>query len=645
MTALAGVWHFNGKPDAESRCHRVLRAQQIYGPHGQRGWSDGSIALGRQLYRTVPEDAYDRQPLHSRDGRLTLVADLRLDNREDLSAKLVLHGEAASGICDAALLLEALDQWGEGALDHLVGDFAIALWDSRTRTMLLARDFLGQRPLHYHRGKDFFAFATMPKGLHALPEIPYAPDHQAIGEFLTLMPEDGSRSYFKDICTVAPGHFVRVTPDRIEARRYWEPCRTGLALPSTENFVEGLRHHLNLATRARLRGANGTVGTHLSGGFDSAAVTSTAARLLAPEGGKVVAFTSVPRQGYAAPRGTAYMADEGPLAAATAAMYDNIEHVLISAGHISPLEAIDRDFFIYERPTLNRCNATWWSAIASQARERGLSVMLTGQMGNMTISYAGLELMSELFRSGRMLALWRLGRALISRGRLPWHRTAASTLGPYLPGWLWRAATRLAGRNRGLLTYSAIHPDCLAALDLAVVAKERGLDLDYQPRRDGFETRLWVLGRVDLGNYNKGMLAGWGVDQRDPTADKRLVEYCLGVPMNQYLAAGETRALGRRALSDRLPQAVLNESRKGYQAADWHESLTAARGEIRAELNRLAQCKLAAAALDMARLRSLVDTWPEAGWERDPVASSYRSALLRGISAGHFLRRTSGSNH
>jgi asparagine synthase (glutamine-hydrolysing) len=77
--------------------------------------------------------------------------------------------------------------------------------------------------------------------------------------------------------------------------------------------------------------------------------------------------------------------------------------------------------------------------------------------------------------------------------------------------------------------------------------------------------------RVDLGNYNKGMLAGWGLDWRDPTADRRLVEYCLSVPMEQYLGAGERRWLGRRALSDRLPAAVLDAKDRGYQAVDWHE--------------------------------------------------------------------------
>jgi asparagine synthase (glutamine-hydrolysing) len=134
------------------------------------------------------------------------------------------------------------------------------------------------------------------------------------------------------------------------------------------------------------------------------------------------------------------------------------------------------------------------------------------------------------------------------------------------------------------------------------------------------------------------------VDQRDPTADKRLVEYCLGVPMEAFLSQGVPRALARRALADRLPQSVLDERRKGYQAADWHVGLTAARGAIEEEVSRMTECGPAARTLDIGRLCAMIEDWPASGWERSGISDSYRLALLRGVSAGHFLRRASGGN-
>jgi asparagine synthase (glutamine-hydrolysing) len=619
----------------------MLAAQEIYGPHDGRQWAAGPVAMGRRLFRTLPEDRHDRQPLHGGDGRLTLVADVRLDNRDELEVELGLD---AGQLCDAAILLEALVRWEEAALDRIVGDFAFALWDDRKRRLLLARDFLGQRPLHYHRGDGFFAFATMPKGLHALPEIPYAPDEQAMAEYIALLPPDGTRSFFAGIVPVQAGHVVTVSAEGIAGRRYWNPSPPAPGAKRRTDYAEGLRHHLDLATRSRLRGANGAVGAHLSGGYDSAAVAATAARLLAPEGGKVVAFTAVPREGYDGPCPTNRIADEGPLAAATAALYPNMEHVLIRTGHLSPVEDIDRNYFLFDHPILNLCNLVWAKAINVAARERRLTVVLTGQMGNMSLSYNGLESLPEMLRSGRWAKLARESAMLIARGRLGWRTVLAHTFGPFMPPRLWQGINRLFRRRWDILHYTALRPDRLQALDLPKLAAERALDFSFRPRTGAFGSRLWGLRRTDLGTYYKGMLGGWGIDQRDPTADRRLVEYCLGVPADEFLANGEIRALACRALGDRLPPEVIDERGKGYQAADWHEGFRAARAEFADEIERFAACAPAASTLDIDKLRKLVEDWPETGWHRQDLIASYRLALGRGISAGHFLRKAARSN-
>ncbi len=644
MTALGGCWTYGGQPAPAESCQRILAAQAIYGPHDERQWSDGSLAMGRRLFRSLPEDIHDRQIFHGADGRLTLVADVRLDNRDDLAAALDLSPERVRGLCDAAMLMACLERWGEGALERLVGDFAFALWDARDAKLLLARDFLGQRPLHFHRGEGFFAFASMPKGLHALPQIPYAPDEQTVAEFITLIPAGGARSFFAGIELVEPGHVATVTPRGMTTRRYWQPAPPDPQTKPATDYIEGLRHHLDLATRSRLRGANGKVATHLSAGYDSAAVTATAARVSAADGGKVVAFTSVPREGYDGAEVKGRIGDEGPLAAQTAALHPNIEHVLIRGDRQSPLENLDRFFFLFDRPMMNLCNSTWSTAINEAARERKLSVLLTGQMGNMTISYGGFERIVELIGAGRLATAWNELRGVHAQSDMTWRGLLALAFGAFVPAGFWQWINERYGRSYEVTNYTAIHPDRLKDLDLERIARERNLDFSYRPRKNGFDARLWVLRRSDIGNYNKGMLGGWGLDQRDPTADRRLVEFCLSVPMEQYLRNGELRALGRAALSDRLPAAVLDETRKGYQGIDWHEGLTAARTEVENELGRLAPCAPAARALDLERMRALLAEWPAGGWHRDDVVSRYRLALLRGLSAGHFLRKACGSN-
>src|SRR5712692_2995487 len=641
MTALAGLWHFDGRPAAD-RCARMLAAQELYGPDARGQWSDGGVALGRQLMRLLPEDSFDRQPLVGGGGRLVLVADVRLDNRDELAAALDIPAAAAQGLCDAAILLTALERWDDACFSRLVGDYAFALWDGTRRRLLLARDPLGQKPLHIHRGNGFFAFASMPKGLHALPDVPRAPDEEMVLEFLAVIPKIGTRTFYRDIERVEPGHVTTVTERGVASRPHWEPQRRTIRLGSADEYAEALRHHLDQAVACRLRGA-ADVGAQLSGGLDSGAVAATAARLLAPSGRRVVAFTAVPRAGYDGPAPRNRFNDEGPHAAATAAMHPNMEHVLVRPAR-KLLDDLDRSLFLYDRPMLNLCNAEWDHAIKDAARDRKLNVLLIGLMGNMTLSYAGLDLLPELIRGGRWLRWCREARAQVGPGKMRWRGALANTFGPWVPDAVW---TRLrqwnGGRDFEIAQYAAIHPDVRARRDLAALARERGLDLLARMPKDGFAARLRAL-RRDTANYNKGTLAGWRIDQRDPTTDVRLVEFCLAVPAEMYLRDGTQRALARRAFADRLPPRVLDERRKGYQAADWHERLALARGQVDVELDRLAGCPPAAKVLDLERMRRLVALWPTGGWERTDVMQNYRLALLRGLSTGHFLRRTAGAN-
>jgi asparagine synthase (glutamine-hydrolysing) len=282
MTALAGYWATDGAPDPAAACERMLKAQQIYAPADKPAVRrDGDMALGRRLFRLLPEDVFDRGPVSGHGGASLLVADARIDNRDELAAALGMAAEEAGRLADSALVMRVLERWGEEGIERLYGDFALAWWDGAGRRLVLARDFLGTRPLHFHRGNGFFAFASMPKGLHAIAEVPVAPDEEAMARFLALMPEEGTRTFFSGIERVPPAHLCIVTREGLSFRRYWNPASEPLRL-RREDYAEAVRAGLDQAVRSRLRGTGGRVATHLSGGLDSSAVTASAARLLAP---------------------------------------------------------------------------------------------------------------------------------------------------------------------------------------------------------------------------------------------------------------------------------------------------------------------------------------------------------------------------
>ena len=610
---------------------RMLAGQAAYGTHEATAAADG-LAVGRRLFPLLPEDQFDTT-IQSEGGRL-LVADVRLDNRPELVDALGIRESDASQMPDSRLLLKCLLKWGEAGVERLAGEFAFAFWDPDRQALLMARDIMGFRPLHFHHGKSFLAFASMPSGLHAVPGIPYDFDEKVVAEHLAHLPYEGEASWFAGISRVLPGHTVRFQRQKIERSRYWsfpnpEPSRR-------RDYAEGLRHVFDEAVRSQLRGADAGVATHLSAGLDSSAVTATAARLFP---GTVYAFTGTPRPAFdgVLPRGA--LGDESEAAALVARQFPNVTHIAVS-GEGSPLDHLDSTFGFYQGPELHLCNAVWIQAINKAVRERGLRVLLIGDEGNLTISYSAEEYLPYLLRHGRIAELARLWTLMLRRkASLP--TIGARTLSPFLPTKVWHAALALGRRPVGL-SRTSINPDRLPGLRRR--ASELRTSFSGRSRTDPAEAREWVLSHRDSGNYVKGTLAQWGLSIRDPTADKRVIEYCMSVPPAEFIKDGVPRSLARRAFSDRLPIDTINSPVRGYQGADWYERLTPELARARAEVGFVERCSAASEVVSATWLKETLDNWPAADWGRPDVISRYRMGLLRGIAAGHFMRKVKGTN-
>lgn len=637
MTALAGYVTFGAESPA-SACATMLDAQAIYG-HETRSRAIGQVALGRRLWPLTPEDAFDEGPLTGAGERLLLCADARIDNRDELAGLLSLP-EKLNQMSDAAVVLAAYQQWGNAAFERLYGAFAVIIWDVERQSLTLARDPLGERPLHYHVADGFVAVASMPKGLHALSAIPYTAHAASMADFLALVPETGSESFFEGVERVLPGHVTVI--DRqgdVRSKAYWNPSLDTLHLPTDADYEAAIRTAFDDAVACRLRRTSGALGSHLSAGLDSSGVTATAARLCTPD--RLFAFTSVPSKSVS--DSCDGIADEGPLASATAECHANIDHFRVTTGGASPLAGLDRHFRLFERPILNPCNAVWSDAINDAAQARGVKVMLTGQMGNMSISHSGTQQLSQLVRRAALPALLSLMVQMRRRGHR-WPGLAAQAFGPFMPPAAWAWLARKFDRVLDLDLYSALRPAAFDAFAIGKRAQERGLDLSYRPWADSKAMRLWVLRRVDPGVYIKGTLAGWGIDQRDPTADRRLIELTLRIPECQFILNGESRSLARRAFADRLPASVVSERRRGMQAADWQLGVNSAQSVIGEELEAFERNPQAREIIDLERLKQAHADWPSADPKADATTWLYRHAMLRALAAGHFLRKVGRTN-
>lgn len=592
--------------------------------------------MGLNPRPSLPEDAFQQQPLSGGDGRFLLVADVRLDDRAAFANLLGLR-ESLAIVSDAALLMKGVERWGIDVVDRLYGDFAFALWDDVEQRLTLARDPTGQRPLHYHSNAHCFAFSSMPRPLWAVDGLPRGIDPRRMAEFVADMAPPPDKTYYREIDRLRTGHILNVTRKGLQTRRYWEPLIRPLNLRSQSQYVEAFRERVDEAVRSRLRGAGNLVATHLSAGMDSSTVTATAARLLGPEGGKVLAFTSAPREGFSQEMPRGRIADESPYAAMTAALYPNVEHVVVRSAGESPLFELEQKHAWAQYPSAHASNSVWVAAINAEASRRGATVLLTGQLGNFTLSAAGLGLLADLIRKGRWLRWLQEARSLVRKSPARWRGVLANSFGPWMPRAVWREiSAAFLGTSRRANTPYLLSPDWAKLID-----NSRNLGRDTFPAKNSYDLRLRLLQRYDIGVFRKAALLRSGIDERDPTSDRRLIEFCLNLPHDQLLKNGVTRPLARLALADRLPPTIIEDAPRGYQMADWYEALHPA--AMRQEVELVEKCPLACSIINVGRLREMAENWPQGDWNSNRVVQDYRFSFLMALSAAHFIRHVSAA--
>jgi asparagine synthase (glutamine-hydrolysing) len=254
---------------------------------------------------------------------------------------------------------------------------------------------------------------------------------------------------------------------------------------------------------------------------------------------------------------------------------------------------------------------------------------LTGEAGNRTISWAGHHLVAYYLRRGRLSQAWREARALSAppRSYPLWRAVLLHGLLPLLPDSTWGWLHRLRPSTEAP-TPSPLRPAYAAAHGITI----NTTPLSARNLLDPGGTRF---ARYGPDHHVSGWRSQFGVEARDPTADQRVVEFCLSLPHDQFQRDGRARWLIRRAMAGRLPQEALENPRRGLQGSDWLYRFRLHRDEARATLAALRADALARDMLDLERLGALLDAWPDPG-AGEHVIEAYRSAQ-NGLSAGRFI--------
>lgn len=645
MSGIAGLVRFDGGSVIRRDLERVANALRQHGPDRSGIVAGDSVGLVHVLMRMTPEDRFDCQPSHGASGSL-ITADMRLDNRDDLLARIGVTRQEAVMWPDSRILIAAWEKLGDDVWPMLRGPFAVAIFDPRDRALTLARDQLGLNVVMWHRSERFFAFATMPNGLFALDGVPRQLSEEKLADFLVLNHADHQTTVYRDIFRLPPAHIMQVKADgTITQRRYWSPAEIKpVARLSDQAYADGLRECLDVAVRRQLRSAH-PLGSLLSGGLDSSSVAILAAGALAESNERLVAFTGVPRRGFAGPLPGGAYADETPFVEAIANAARNIDVTYVRDDQGAELAELEQFFIALEGPVRNPTNLGFILAPLRQARAQGRRVLLGGLCGNITISWTGWSQAAAHLKRGRFLTAFRQWQLYYRRSALSrWAAWRKLLIEPLLPDRLgdWIERRRHPGRIAAWHDHAAIRPDFAAAMAVDARARKAGHDFLYRMRPD---ERVSSLAQVDyFGDWHAAEKAATGVEVRDPTADLDVVCYCFGVPAQQYLAEGIDRSLIRRAMWGLLPEAVLTNSMTGLQAADWYEKLESQRGELARQVAAISQSALVRRMIDLARLERAIEHWPCGGWHSAEIFQEYNLALTRGVAAGRFLRWFEAAN-
>jgi len=300
----------------------------------------------------------------------TWVGNARLDNREDLREALHLPGS----VSDAALAYHAFLRFEAKALTRMQGDWQFAAWNTRERKMVVARDPFGMAELYYHQSSGRFACASLINAVLTLPELSRQPHWEHLVLSLSHLPCPVDSTAYRYVRRLAPGHALLLTAESCQVLAYAKiDCRLPLARGSAEDhqllFEASFRQAVESRIRSALRPA-----TTLSGGFNSAAVTATAARLLYPAGENLVAFTVA--------------ATLTPRLSSLAKWHANLSIRLISASSQCPVAAWQAAVVITGSPDCHR-HPPWQLPLLAEAQALGHTALLMGQGGGATVSWGG----------------------------------------------------------------------------------------------------------------------------------------------------------------------------------------------------------------------------------------------------------------
>ena len=549
MSGIAGVVQFDRSPLDPKLLQRLADSLAFRGPDAQRIWLKDHVGFAHTLFKTTKESEREVQPL-TLDGKTWIVADARIDARQELFAAWMAAGESdltQSPWTDAELILRAYRTWGEACVERLRGDFAFAIWDDARQELFCARDQMGVKLLYYAQVGSCIIFSNTLDCIRRHPLVSDRLNDLAVADFLLFGVNcDLAATSFAQIQRIPPAHRATWSASGLRLSRYWTmPVDEPLLYRRSSDYIDRFHELLQNSVADRLR--TNRVCVFMSGGLDSPTMAASARDLMRRrcQTFELQALTTSHPS----------LPDEDRYAEAAAA------HLKIPIRFRHSAETTSANWEQTPFSTPEPHSSAWtvpterefWQGLGTYSR-----VFFFGEGPDNALRFEWRPCVSHLLRRGLYLRLLTSLTATLFSQRYP-------------PFWF-----RLSNGMRNRETPALFPPWISPRLESRLGLRERWLALDSAPvsnhpwRPGGyasFQIPLWQT----LFEYFDAATTRACFEVRHPFLDLEMLRFLLAVPALPWC---RSKHLIRRAMRCALPPEILRRRKTGAQTVAFTKDLS-----------------------------------------------------------------------
>jgi asparagine synthase (glutamine-hydrolysing) len=557
MCGICGIYNFGTKAPADEAALRRAAATMAHrGPDDEGFHLDGELGLGNRRLSIIDLPG-GHQPLANEDHTIWITFNGEIYNYRELRADLIARGHQFRTSSDTETLVHLYEQFDVACLDHLRGMFAFALWDSRRRRLLLARDRLGVKPLFYRSEPGRLVFASELRALRELAEQPLEVESQSVYNFFGFRYIPAPNTFYRGVQKLLPGYYLLADSRGVVTRAYWDiPAQEESGRPASivaQEVLDLLRESVRLRLIADV-----PLGVFLSGGTDSSAVVA----LMAELGARPLRTFSV---GFDDP---AY--SELPYARAVARRYATEHHeLLVRPENLS--DELPRLVSFRAEPVAEPTDVALY--LISRLASKSVKVVLAGEGGDEL--FAGYPKYAADRLAGVVSALPQEVTRALARW-LPYRqrRVKLALEALSIRNEAERSATWFASFSREE-RQELFSPDFLAQVDPAHPARVFESYLEKARHRHPLkrmlyaDLKIWLPDNLLLRGDHMTMAAS--LEERVPFLDHKLVELAARVPTALLTRGFRTKVLLKQALRPYLPPETLERRKVGFAVpvGDW----------------------------------------------------------------------------